>query len=95
MWKLISGNDACNHYYKFREDIALMKAMGVKAYRFSLSWSRIIPAGFCSDDHCDLNPDGIQFYENIFEELKKNDIDAYVTLYHWDLPSPLRIFVFH
>ncbi len=71
---------ACDHYHRFREDVALMKEMGLKAYRFSISWPRIQPAQGTQ------NPDGIRFYRELIKALKDAEIEPIVTLYHWDLP---------
>jgi len=71
---------ACDHYHKFKEDIEIMKKIGVKSYRFSLSWSRIIP------EEGKINEKGIAFYNSLIDELIKNNIEPIVTLYHWDLP---------
>ncbi len=79
-----NGNIACDHYHRWKSDIALMKEIGLKAYRFSLSWARILPEGIGK-----INDKGIEFYNNIIDELLKNDIEPYITLYHWDLPLAL------
>lgn len=71
---------ACDHYHRWREDIALMKELGLKSYRFSVSWSRVMP------EKGRINPKGIAFYSDLVEELRKNDIEPIVTIYHWDLP---------
>ena len=71
---------ACDHYHRWKQDVALMKEIGVKSYRFSLSWSRIMP------ERGSINPEGVSFYRNLIMELKKNDIEPLVTIYHWDLP---------
>ncbi|ARV14679.1 GH1 family beta-glucosidase [Polaribacter sp. SA4-12] len=81
-----TGNVACDHYHKFKEDIQLMKDMGVKAYRFSIAWSRIMPTGKGT-----VNEKGIQFYSELIDELLKADIVPWVTLYHWDLPLALQL----
>jgi beta-glucosidase len=81
-----TGKIACDHYHKFKEDIQLMKDMGVKAYRFSIAWARILPTG-----NGDVNEKGIQFYSDLIDELLKNDIEPWVTLYHWDLPLALQL----
>ena len=79
-----NGNIACDHYHRYKEDISLMKEMGLETYRFSISWTRIMPNGR------DINEKGIQFYKNLCEELIKNNIQPIVTLYHWDLPQALQ-----
>lgn len=80
-----TGDIACDHYHRYREDIKLMKSMGIKAYRLSLSWPRILPNGTGA-----VNEAGLAFYDNLIEELLKNDITPYITLYHWDLPQSLQ-----
>lgn len=79
-----SGEVACDHYHRYKEDIALMKECGMNGYRFSISWSRIMPEGKGK-----INPAGIKFYQNLVDELLKNGITPFVTLYHWDYPSEL------
>lgn len=79
-----NGNIACDHYHRYKEDIALMKQMGIKAYRFSIAWARIFPEGIGQ-----VNKKGVEFYHNLIDELLKNNIEPYVTLYHWDLPLSL------
>ncbi|OCH93919.1 beta-glucosidase 1A [Obba rivulosa] len=81
-----SGDTATDSYRLWREDVELLKSYGVKAYRFSLSWSRIIPLGGRGDP---VNGEGISFYRSLIEELLKNDIVPFITLYHWDLPQAL------
>ena len=76
----------CDHYHRFREDVALMKEMGLKAYRFSLSWSRLL-----RDGRGELNPEGVRFYNELIDELLKAGIEPYVTLFHWDYPYPLYL----
>ena len=71
---------ACDHYHRWKEDVALMKELGLKSYRFSLSWSRIMPAPG------QANQKGIEFYSNLIDALLAVDIEPLVTLYHWDLP---------
>lgn len=80
-YKGTSGDVAVDHYHKYKEDVSLMKKMGLKAYRFSISWSRIIPEG-----EGKVNINGLQFYHNLIHELKKAHIEPILTIYHWDLP---------
>ncbi|MCR5792341.1 MAG: beta-glucosidase [Lachnospiraceae bacterium] len=80
-----NGEVACDHYHRFREDVALMKQIGLKAYRFSVSWARVLPEGIGR-----INKAGIQFYVNLVDELLQNGIEPYLTLYHWDLPAALQ-----
>ncbi|OSX63480.1 glycoside hydrolase family 1 protein [Postia placenta MAD-698-R-SB12] len=82
-----NGDIATDSYHRYKEDVALLKSYGVRAYRFSLSWSRIIPLGGRQDP---VNQEGVAFYRSLIEELLKNDITPYVTLYHWDLPQGLH-----
>ena len=72
---------ACDHYHHYKEDVALMKECGFTSYRFSLSWSRIIPAADRK-----VNPEGIAFYNNLINELKDAGIEPIITLYHYDMP---------
>lgn len=71
---------ACDHYHRYKEDVALMREMGLKSYRFSVSWCRVMPA------EGQINPKGLAFYSDLVDELLKNGIEPLVTLYHWDLP---------
>ena len=80
-----NGDNACGHYYKYKEDVQIIKELGVDIYRFSISWSRIFPNGYGEP-----NKLGIQFYKNLVKELKDNGIKTMVTLYHWDLPQKLQ-----
>lgn len=80
-----SGEIACEHYYRYKEDVQLMKNMGLKAYRFSIDWSRVLPEGTGK-----VNEKGMAFYSNLVDELLKNGIEPYVTLYHWELPYELH-----
>jgi len=82
-----SGDVACDHYHKMEEDVKLMKELGLKAYRFSIAWPRILPNGKLSGG---INEKGIGFYNRLIDELLKNDIEPWVTLYHWDLPQALE-----
>ena len=71
---------ACDHYHRYKEDVKLMKEMGLKSYRFSISWCRIVP------EEGRINETGLQFYSDLVDELIRNGIEPLVTLYHWDLP---------
>lgn len=77
-----NGNVACDHYNRYKEDVKLMSELGVNSYRFSVSWSRIIP-----NADGKVNPKGLKFYSDLVDELLKYDIKPLVTLYHWDMPD--------
>ncbi|MCH5185177.1 MAG: beta-glucosidase [Oscillospiraceae bacterium] len=79
------GKTACDHYHRFREDVKIMKELGIKAYRFSVSWPRIMPDGVGS-----INQKGVDFYNALIDELVKNGITPYMTLFHWDYPLALH-----
>jgi beta-glucosidase len=79
-----TGDVACDHYNRWREDIALMKDLGLQAYRFSISWSRVLPEG-----RGRVNPKGLGFYERLVDGLLENGIQPVATLFHWDLPAAL------
>lgn len=84
IWNGQSGDLACDHYHRYKEDVALLKAVGVKAYRLSVSWPRVIPEGTGA-----VNAKGLDFYDRLIDELLRAGIVPYVTLYHWDLPLAL------
>ncbi len=71
---------ACDHYHRYKEDIALMKELGLKSYRFSVNWCRVMP------QPGQKNPKGIAFYQDLVKEIRKAGMEPLVTLYHWDLP---------
>lgn len=80
-----NGNIACDYYHRYKEDIALMKECGLQTYRFSISWTRILPHG-----KGEINQIGLNFYIDLCKELILNGIEPMVTLYHWDLPQDLQ-----
>ncbi|XP_023882297.2 beta-glucosidase 11 isoform X1 [Quercus suber] len=80
-----SGDIACVGYHKYKEDVQLMKDMGLEAYRFSISWSRLILSGRGA-----VNPKGLQYYNNLINELISHGIQPHVTLHHFDLPQALE-----
>ena len=79
-----TGDVACDHYRRWKQDVALMRELGLKAYRFSVSWSRIHPEGTGR-----VNQAGLDFYSRLVDELLENGIEPLATLYHWDLPAAL------
>ena len=80
-----TGDVACDHYHRWREDVALMQRLGLPAYRFSVSWPRVIPAGRGA-----VNPPGLDFYDRLVDALLAAGIQPFLTLYHWDLPQALQ-----
>lgn len=79
-----TGDVACDHYHRYREDVALMRELGLNAYRFSVSWSRVLPEG-----RGPVNPRGLDFYQRLVDALLEQGIEPMLTLYHWDLPAAL------
>ena len=79
-----TGDVACDHYRRWKQDVALMRELGLKAYRFSVSWSRIHPEGTGR-----FNQAGLDFYSRLVDELLENGIEPLLTLFHWDLPAAL------
>jgi beta-glucosidase len=79
-----TGDVACDHYHRYRQDVALMRELGLDTYRFSVSWARVRP------DAAALNPAGVDFYRRLVDELLDADIVPWLTLYHWDMPQALQ-----
>jgi len=80
-----NGDIACDHYHRYRDDVALMAGLGLNAYRFSVSWPRVIPGGSGA-----ANTKGLDFYSKLVDGLLEHHIRPFVTLYHWDLPQALQ-----
>jgi beta-glucosidase len=79
-----NGDVACDHYRRYRDDVTLMRELGLKAYRFSMAWSRVLPQGTGA-----VNQKGLDFYRKLVDELLRNEIQPLVTLFHWDYPAAL------
>ena len=80
-----TGNDACEFYFRYEEDIRMMAAMGIPNFRFSISWSRIFPEGIGR-----INQKGLDFYHRVIDTCLQYKIEPWITLYHWDLPLELQ-----
>jgi beta-glucosidase len=78
-----TGDVACDHYHRYREDVAHMASLGLDAYRFSISWPRVLANG-------GVNAQGLDFYDRLTDVLLEHSIRPFVTLYHWDLPQSLQ-----
>lgn len=85
VWQGQAGREACDHYHRYREDVALMKTLGLRAYRFSISWPRVLPSGAGA-----VNEKGLDFYQRLLDSLLAAGITPVVTLFHWDLPQALQ-----
>ncbi len=87
-WRIANGDTgdvACDHYHRMREDVLLMKEMGLTGYRFSISWPRVMPRGTGP-----VNARGMDFYSRLVDALLEAGIQPFATLYHWDLPQALE-----
>ncbi len=80
-----NADRANDHYHRYKEDVGLIRDLGARAYRFSIAWPRVFPEGSGA-----ANPKGLDFYNRLVDELLKNGIEPYATLYHWDLPQALQ-----
>ena len=81
-----TGDGACDHYNRYKEDVKIMKEIGIKGYRFSIAWTRVLPEGIGR-----INQKGLDFYDKLIDQLLENDIHPYATLFHWDYPMELYI----
>ena len=79
-----TGDVACDHYHRTRQDIALMRQLGLKAYRFSVSWPRVLPSGAGK-----VNAAGLDFYDRLVDDLLAANLEPFITLHHWDYPQAL------
>lgn len=80
-----NGDIACDHYHRMPDDVALLKALGIPSYHFSISWTRVLPAGLGA-----VNPAGLDFYDRLVDELLAADITPMAVLHHWDFPQALQ-----
>lgn len=80
-----TGDIAADHYHRFKEDVAIMRELGIEGYRFSLAWPRLLPNGVGK-----IQPQGFDFYNRLIDELLENGIEPLITAYHWDLPQVLQ-----
>jgi len=86
IWEGHTGDAACDHYHRYKEDVALMREVGLKAYRLSISWPRVLPQGTGS-----VNKEGLSFYDRLIDELLACGIKPWVTLFHFDYPYDLLL----
>lgn len=86
VWERQNGDVACDHYHRYREDVGLMREIGLKAYRFSIAWPRVMPAGTGK-----VNDAGLAFYDRLVDALLEANIEPWVTLFHWDYPYDLYL----
>ena len=84
VWNGHTGDVACDHYHRYAEDVELLKAMGIQAYRLSISWPRVLPEGTGAP-----NAAGLAFYDRLVDALLAAGIEPWVTLFHWDYPLAL------
>src|SRR5450755_2874015 len=84
IWNDQTGDVACDHYHRSKEDVALAQSLGLRAYRFSVSWPRVLPTGAGA-----VNAKGLDFYDSLCDQLLAAKLDPWLTLYHWDLPLAL------
>lgn len=84
IWSDNTGDVSCDHYHKYEEDARLMGQMGLKGYRLSICWPRVLPEGIGK-----VNPKGLEFYDKLVDSLLANNVDPWVTLFHWDYPYSL------
>ncbi|GAB4195828.1 MAG: GH1 family beta-glucosidase [Roseiflexaceae bacterium] len=84
IWEGHTGDVACDHYHRYREDVGLMEMLGIQAYRFSIGWPRVLPNGVGA-----VNQAGLDFYDRLVDRLLEAGITPYATLFHWDFPYAL------
>lgn len=82
-----NGDIAADSYHLYKRDVEILKELGVDRYRFSLSWSRLMPRGFSHQ----INPDGVRYYNALIDLLLENKIEPLVTIFHWDLPQSFQV----